>query len=80
MSSCRPRSTHTGIYLAPQRRGQKQDIKVDDGKEDKNKLSLKLVTDLPPVMAPPRRGQDARKGRVRPTGSRPPSIHVDDYG
>ena len=41
--------------------------------------SSKSQSDLPPVMALPRRGQEQRRVKTGGSGSRPPSIHVDEY-
>lgn len=38
-----------------------------------------IIPDLPPVFAPPRRGQEARRMRMGIGSSRPPSIHVDAF-
>lgn len=40
---------------------------------------VEVLPDLPPVFAPPRRGQEARRMRMGIGSSRPPSIHVDAF-
>ena len=40
---------------------------------------MKVHSELPPVVAPPRRGQENRRVNPSSIGSRPPSVHVDEY-
>lgn len=42
-------------------------------------VTAKPQSDLPPVVALPRRGQESRRMKTGTSSSRPPSIHVDEY-
>ena len=42
-------------------------------------VATKSQSDLPPVVALPRRGQESRRLKTGAGSSRPPSIHVDEY-
>lgn len=81
----RPRQVQRGVYLAkPGLDGTRRDDPHGDPliqmmRRHDGTVAEEIVPDLPPVFAPPRRGQESRRMRVGAGSSRPPSIHVDAF-
>eukprot|EP00803_Ostreobium_quekettii_P004620 evm.model.scf_474.1 EVM.evm.TU.scf_474.1 scf_474:3451-21135(-) len=81
----RPREVHKGVYSSSTKQEAPRIVHSLQVEEDARRPRKGIEggkdvgPDVPPVLAPPRRGQEARRVRTGAGSSRPPSMHVDDF-